>query len=347
MARLLAVSRFIDFLRAGYPDVAPKRGYLPIFALLRRRLSDEEVAIVAKMIAQAGPPVVHNDIRSAITGLIGDAPVPDDSDRVSRHLADTGWLVMDQSGRVVITNAHLAEDARTMTNCETHLSGPELVNRMAHLAEDFSARRPIEEVFSDVCAAAVELMPGADLADIMLLRDGEVLSLGATSELSRKLDELQQHFGEGPCAQAAMDATVVRTDDFHTDPRWTRYAPAALELGVRSCLSFKLYSAGPIAATMNIFGFGADVWDDEAETIGAILAAHASAAIGASLWGSEMSSPLAARDRIGQAKGIIMERYGVDDVCAFEMLRRLCDGTDLQLVDLADRVIATRTPGAA
>jgi AmiR/NasT family two-component response regulator len=49
-------------------------------------------------------------------------------------------------------------------------------------------------------------------------------------------------------------------------------------------------------------------------------------------------------DRIGQAEGIIMERYGVDDVCAFEMLRQLSKEAGVALVDMAQRVVDTRTP---
>ena len=55
-------------------------------------------------------------------------------------------------------------------------------------------------------------------------------------------------------------------------------------------------------------------FDADAETIGTILAAHAAAAILASREGEQLQSALTTRDRIGQAKGIIMERYGVDDV---------------------------------
>lgn len=100
------------------------------------------------------------------------------------------------------------------------------------------------------------------------------------------------------------------------------------------------------AATMNIFGFGARPWDDDAETVGAVLASHAAAAVAASPWGSAPTSPLGSRERLGQAKGIIMERYGVDDVAAFEMLRRLADQSDMGLLELAQRVIDTRTKGA-
>jgi len=70
---------------------------------------------------------------------------------------------------------------------------------------------------------------------------------------------------------------------------------------------------------------------------------HAAAAILASRHGEQLESALSTRDRIGQAKGIIMERFGVDDVQAFDMLRRLSQDGNTRLVDVAQRVIDTRS----
>ena len=73
-----------------------------------------------------------------------------------------------------------------------------------------------------------------------------------------------------------------------------------------------------------------------------VLAAHGAAAILASRQGEQLESALSTRDRIGQAKGIIMERFGVDDVQAFEMLRRLSQDSNTRLIEVAQRVIDTR-----
>ena len=51
---------------------------------------------------------------------------------------------------------------------------------------------------------------------------------------------------------------------------------------------------------------------------------------------------LASRDAIGQAKGIFMERFGVDDIRAFAMLTRLSQESNTKLLDVAKGVIATR-----
>ena len=74
-----------------------------------------------------------------------------------------------------------------------------------------------------------------------------------------------------------------------------------------------------------------------------MLAAHAASAILASRHGEQLQSALSTRDRIGQAKGIIMERYGVDDMRAFDMLRRLSQESNTRLADVAQQVIDTRS----
>ncbi len=222
----------------------------------------------------------------------------------------------------------------------------ELAMRMAELARRSAAPSTLKQILDGVTAAAVELMPGADLAGVLLVKKGgDFESHAETDSLVAELDRLQHDFGEGPCAEAALQETIVRSDDLRNEPRWPQYAPAAVKLGVLSGLSFKLYTADRTAGALNVFGHHADVWDTDAETAGAILAAHAATAILAQRQGEQLQSALLSRDRIGQAKGIIMQAYGVDDVRAFEMLRRISQETQTKLADIAQRVIDTRGEG--
>lgn len=41
------LASIIEWLRAGYPEGVPEQDYVPLFALLKRRLSDDEVDQVA------------------------------------------------------------------------------------------------------------------------------------------------------------------------------------------------------------------------------------------------------------------------------------------------------------
>lgn len=223
----------------------------------------------------------------------------------------------------------------------------DLAMRMADLARTAAAPRSVEDVLADVTAAALELVPGTDTAGVLLIgKGGKWDSLGGTSDLPHLLDELQIKYNEGPCVEAALDDLIVRTEDFRTDQRFPNWSPAVVELGVLSGVSFKLYTANRTAGALNLFAFKPNAFDGESETFGTVLAAHAAAAILASREGEELQSALSTRDRIGQAKGIIMERYNVDDIQAFDMLRKLSQDSNIRLVDIAQRVIETRGEGA-
>jgi AmiR/NasT family two-component response regulator len=57
------------------------------------------------------------------------------------------------------------------------------------------------------------------------------------------------------------------------------------------------------------------------------------------------------RDLIGQAKGILMERFGIDDEGAFQMLVRTSQDTNLKFTTVAQWLTADRSrparPGSA
>ena len=82
--------------------------------------------------------------------------------------------------------------------------------------------------------------------------------------------------------QAAIDELIVRTDDFTTERRWPKYSAAVTELGVRSGLSFKLYTGDTTAGALNLFGLQPQPSRASRGDRRSVLAAHAAAAIRAS-----------------------------------------------------------------
>lgn len=50
------------------------------------------------------------------------------------------------------------------------------------------------------------------------------------------------------------------------------------------------------------------------------------------------------RDAIGQAKGILMERFDIDAVAAFNLLKRLSQQTNTRLHDIACKLIEADHP---
>lgn len=90
------VNRVVDWLREGYPTGVPQQDYVPLLALLRRRLTDDEVIQIAHdMVAAGMVPAELADIAVQITKATDEMPSTTDIDRVRDHLAFRGWPASD------------------------------------------------------------------------------------------------------------------------------------------------------------------------------------------------------------------------------------------------------------
>ena len=84
------LSSIVAWLRAGYPDGIPPTDYFPVLALLSRRLSNDDVKLVAGELMQRGD-FDHVDIGVLITQMTDQLPSPEDVERVRGRLAAKGW----------------------------------------------------------------------------------------------------------------------------------------------------------------------------------------------------------------------------------------------------------------
>ena len=86
----------VGWLRTGYPDGVPESDYIPLVAVLARRLTPEEVRAVAVELGREGRlPIDDTDIGTVITKITADLPRPADVDRVRSRLALGGWPLAD------------------------------------------------------------------------------------------------------------------------------------------------------------------------------------------------------------------------------------------------------------
>jgi hypothetical protein len=89
------LASIIEWLRAGYPEGVPEQDYVPLLALLKRQLSDDEVDQVADTLIEEGDlPVSKTDIAVLITKITNEMPLARDIDRVRVHLEAGGWPLM-------------------------------------------------------------------------------------------------------------------------------------------------------------------------------------------------------------------------------------------------------------
>jgi hypothetical protein len=85
------VKSVVGWLRAGYPEGLPIHDYVPLFALLRRRLSDDEVAQVAAELIREGDVRTGTAMQEAILAVTREMPREEDMERVSDRLSEVGW----------------------------------------------------------------------------------------------------------------------------------------------------------------------------------------------------------------------------------------------------------------
>jgi hypothetical protein len=91
------IAKIVNFLRAGYPQGVPATDTFALLALLRRRLSDDEVIQIATQLIEHGDlPIAATDIRVMTTKITDQMPSPDEVERVRKYLQTRGWPVNEE-----------------------------------------------------------------------------------------------------------------------------------------------------------------------------------------------------------------------------------------------------------
>jgi transcriptional regulator with GAF, ATPase, and Fis domain len=217
------------------------------------------------------------------------------------------------------------------------LEGGDLAERLGELARRLEDQDDVDGTLQGIAYAAVGTIPGAGYAGLMSIRRRrEVTTRAATDDLVREINNAQFRFDEGPCLDAARDvSTVRRMDDTSTEQRWPQFTACARELGVGSMMSFRLFVCSDTLGSLSLFSREPHAFDDESEHVGMLFATHAAVAMSNAQTREQLNQALSARDVIGQAKGILMERYKMSADQAFSVLARLSQDTNKRLVDLA------------
>ncbi|MCV7421276.1 GAF and ANTAR domain-containing protein [Mycobacterium yunnanensis] len=217
----------------------------------------------------------------------------------------------------------------------------DLATTLGRLAVEMQDLRDVESVLQMIVAASVDVVPGARWAGISQAHGRNVEPRSPSDPLVMKIDSLQSELGEGPCISSLRDHRTVVVDDMSAETRWPRFAEAALALGVHSSMSFQLFVIKDNLGALNLYGGEPGVFDDESLLYGETLAQHASVAMADTMAVEQFHRALASRDIIGQAKGVLMERFGVDAVRAFALLTRLSQDGNIKLFEVAERVVST------
>ena len=118
--------------------------------------------------------------------------------------------------------------------------------------------------------------------------------------------------------------------------------PEAVKRGLRAQLAVQLFADEERLGGLNLYSTESEEIDEDAPHVAQLFASHAAIALGRAQHEENLNVALSTRKTIGQAVGILMERYGIDEDRAFQFLVRASSTGNIKLRDVAEELV-TRT----
>ncbi|MGW0893871.1 GAF and ANTAR domain-containing protein [Saccharopolyspora sp. NPDC002578] len=219
---------------------------------------------------------------------------------------------------------------------------------MAEMSRDLLAQDTVQRTLDRIVEHAIDLVDGCEHAGILLLQKGKVETLAVSDDLVRRSDRIQAELREGPCFDAAANSEqVYRIADLNDNQqRWPRYGPRARDLGIGSMMGFLLYTDADEFGALDLYSSRPGAFTERAELTGWLVASHAAVAMSSARLGAQLHSSITTRQVIGEALGIVMERYKVGEDQAFEVLKTGSQHRNVKLREIAEQITRTgEVPG--
>jgi ANTAR domain len=175
-----------------------------------------------------------------------------------------------------------------------------------------------------LAALTAQAMPEGSSCGVTVRQNSRAVTLAASDEQARRIDQLQYDLDEGPCLETLATGKPHYIVDTATDTRWPSFCPAAHEQGVRSCLPL----TGP-TGQLEIFAGNA---------AGAVAVAMKLA--DQTQMSDDLHDALTSRAVIDQATGIIMAQQRCGAAAAFDILRRASQNRNIKLRELAAEIVS-------
>ncbi|MCL8015460.1 ANTAR domain-containing response regulator [Streptomyces sp. AS02] len=162
---------------------------------------------------------------------------------------------------------------------------------------------------------------------------------------------VQLRSGDGPIPDALDRGEPVDSADLLRDERWPEYRAVALDSGVRSSVTLPFRRSG-LTVTLSLYSFRPGALENAShgpvQALGDLAASclvrdRSYRAVLTEL--GHLGTALRSRPVVDQACGIVMHVLGCDADAAFGVLRRISQGTNRKLADVAAGVVSRRGRG--
>jgi GAF domain-containing protein len=211
----------------------------------------------------------------------------------------------------------------------------------ARLAVELHESAGVEETVQAVVEFALQAL-NCSHAGVALAARGRPEVPAVTDPVVGEIYRWQMQGGQGPLVESMREHSTLLIRDTVTDSRWPDWSTKVLSLGVRSVLDVPLTTGAGTVGVLGLYSATPDAFGVDDEAIAHILARHASIAVATARKEASLAAAVDARKLVGQAMGILMERYDIDSDRAFAILRRYSQDTNTKLRDVANQLINTR-----
>lgn len=222
-----------------------------------------------------------------------------------------------------------------------------LTSAFVTLADTLVAGYDVVDLLQTLVDTCAELLD-ASAAGIMLADgNGELAVVASTSERSMLVETMQLSYGTGPCVECFTTGVSVTVSDVaELGDKWPGFKEAALEQGFRSVHGVPLRLRGNVIGTLNLFRSRPGTLSIEDMAVAQGLADVATIGIlqerairEADIAKNQLQHALDSRVLIEQAKGVIAYMRDLDMDAAFRTLRDYARSNNLNLRDVAERVV--------
>jgi hypothetical protein len=218
----------------------------------------------------------------------------------------------------------------------------DLTASLRELSRSIRLESGVGDNLGAIVAVALDAIPGAEFAGVSYIEERRtVTTRAATDPLVEAVDLAQYETGQGPCLTALFDEVVVSMPDRDRETRWPQFTARLAATDVLSMLSFQLFAHNDTLGALNLYAARRHAFGDDARSVGELFALHAGVVLAGAQRFEQMGQALTTRDVIGQAKGILMERFRLTGDQAFALLVQVSRTSNAKLRDVAEHLART------
>jgi GAF domain-containing protein len=220
------------------------------------------------------------------------------------------------------------------------LAVSDFAQSIAEAARTLHQPRSLDETLQTIVEVACNSVPGFDQVGIATMKsEGKVETRAFTDALVPRLDQIQYDLRQGPCSAALQGDDPISVSSLRHEQRWPEYVPEARAAGIRSQMAVKMYLDHGTLGGINFYSSISDDVSADAQTLARLFATHAAIALGHAHEREGLHTGLLTRKVIGQAIGILMERYDMDEDRAFAFLVRASSHKNIKLRAVAQELV--------